>query len=154
MNCAFFIDNFKGTPGRTYIINGNIDSLKWLSEKLGQMISLTENKNIKIGDGNPFESNIGTLDIIIDSEIDEPEFKSSGNQSYLLSMNRDDITEIADKIDGIVKFGKASHNYFDISSGELNQLFITTGEYTDALLAKMAQDEDRNYGDSALNSHI
>jgi hypothetical protein len=69
-------------------------------------------------------------------------------------MNRDDITEISDKIDGMVTFGKASHNYFDISSGELNQLFITTGEYTDALLAKMAQDEGRNYGDSALNSHI
>jgi hypothetical protein len=143
MNCAFFVDNFKGMSGRTYLINGDINALNWLSDKLKLILSLAVSSSIKVGDGNPFESNVGIVYIVIDSDIDKPDFKWSENQFYLLSISRDDITELLAKLDGMIEFGKASHNYFDIGSGDVSRVFITTGEYADALLAKMAQDEDR-----------
>jgi hypothetical protein len=143
MNCAFFIDNFKGMSGRTYIINGDIKSLNWLSEKFRNLSLLIDNSSLKIGDGYPLESNSGVVNVVIDNNIDQPEFKSTKNKNHILLTNRDGITEISDKLDGMVGFGKACHNYFDIGSGDVSRIFITTREYTDALLAKMAQDGDR-----------
>ena len=141
-NCAFFIDSFKGMPGKTYFINGDHDALVWLAEKIRQMLQFTANSNVRIGDGNPFESDKNVVEVVPDNALEVPRFGFVEHHYYKWSLNCDHLRELASMIDAMTDLDKPCHNYFDVASDDIRRVFISIGEYSDTLLGKMAKEHE------------